>query len=114
MSSSTIYRSGVGAGGRKNAGMGMGTWILTGFGLTTGAAATSDLLGVFPRAGRLMQGLSALLGPMLSTYTAVLIAATSVPVWQGARRELPFVFASSSAASAGSAAAILTPVEDAG
>jgi hypothetical protein len=94
--------------------MSMGTWILTGFGLTTGAAATSDLLGVFPRAGRLMQGLSALLGPMLSTYTAVLIAATSVPVWHGARRELPFVFASSLAASAGSAAAILTPVEDAG
>jgi len=61
-----------------------------------------------------MQGLSALLGPMLSTYTAVLIAATSVPVWHGARRELPFVFASSSAASAGSAAAILTPMEDAG
>jgi hypothetical protein len=30
------------------------------------------------------------------------------------RRELPFIFASSSAASAGSAAAILTPVEDAG
>src|ERR671933_380751 len=44
----------------------------------------------------------------------VLIADTSVPVWHEARRELPLVFAASSAASAGAAAAILTPVGDAG
>jgi DMSO reductase anchor subunit len=94
--------------------MSVGTWILTLFGTSTGAAAASDLLGVYPRAGRAMAILSALLGPALSTYTAVLFAATSVPVWHGARRELPFVFAASSSASAGSAAAILTPVEDAG
>ena len=50
----------------------------------------------------------------LATYTAVLIADTSVPVWYEARRELPLIFAASSAASAGAAAAILTPVGDAG
>jgi hypothetical protein len=94
--------------------MSVGTWILTVFGSSTGAAAASDILGVYPRAGRVMEGLSALLGPALSTYTAVLIADTSVPVWHGARRELPFVFAASSTASAGAAAAILTPIEEAG
>lgn len=94
--------------------MSMGTWILTAFGLSTGAATASDVLGIFPKAGRFMQSTSALLGPALSTYTAVLIADTSVPVWHEARRELPFVFAASSAAGAGAAAAILVPVKDAG
>jgi hypothetical protein len=54
------------------------------------------------------------LGLPLATYTAVLVADTSVPVWHEARRDLPLVFAASSAASAGAAAAILAPVEDAG
>ncbi len=94
--------------------MNLGTWILTAFGTSTGVAAASDVLGVFPTAGRLSAGLSTLLGPALSTYTAVLVADTSVPVWHEARRELPLVFAASSAASAGAAAAILTPVKDAG
>jgi hypothetical protein len=94
--------------------MSMGTWILTTFGPSTGIAAASDVLGIFPRLGRLFGGLSALLGPALSTYTAVLVADTSVPVWHEARRELPLVFAAGSAASAGAAAAILTPVEYAG
>jgi DMSO reductase anchor subunit len=94
--------------------MSVGTWILTVFGTSTGIAVTSDVLGVYPRPGRVMEVISALLGPALSTYTAVLIADTSVPVWHGARRELPFVFAASSMASAGSAAAILTPVDEAG
>lgn len=94
--------------------MSLGTWILSAFGTTTGLAAASEVLGIYPKAGRLAQALSALLGPALSTYTAVLISDTSVPVWHGARRELPFVFAASSAASAGSAATILTPAEEAG
>src|SRR5215217_5758874 len=94
--------------------MSMGTWILTAFGTTTGVAAASDVLGFFPRAGRLSEAVSALLGPALSTYTAVLVADTSVPVWHEARRELPLVFAASSAASAGAAATIFTPPEDAG
>ena len=59
-------------------------------------------------------GLGAVLGPALSTYTAVLIADFSIPVWHGARRELTLVFAVSSAASAGSAAAILTSTQEAG
>ena len=94
--------------------MSVGTWVLSLFGTSTAVAVASDLLGIFPRAGRVSEGLSAALGPALSTYTAVLIADTSVPVWHGARRELPLVFASSSAASAGAMASLLTPVETAG
>lgn len=94
--------------------MSVGTWVLSAFGLSTGVAAASDVLGTFPRLGRLSEIVSGLLGPALSTYTAVLVADTSVPVWHEARRDLPLVFAASSAASAGAAAAILTPVEEAG
>jgi len=93
--------------------MSVGTWILSVFGSATGAAVATEVLGVFPRLGRAMRVLSALLGPALSTYTAVLITDTSVPVWHEARRELPLVFAASSAASAGAAAAMLTPTKDA-
>jgi len=94
--------------------MSVGTWVLSGFGPAAGIAAVSDVLGIFPRLGRACEAVSALLGPALATYTAVLIADTSVPVWHEARRVLPFLFAASSAASAGAAAAILTPIEDAG
>ena len=94
--------------------MSIGTWILCGFGPATGIAAVSDILGIFPRLGRACEAFSALLGPALATYTAVLVADTSVPVWHEARGELPLLFAASSVASAGAAAAILTSVEDAG
>src|ERR671933_25226 len=93
--------------------MSMGTWILSSFGTAEGIAAVADVLVVFPRLGRAAEALAALLGPALSTYTAVLIADTSVPVWHEARRELPLVFAGSSAASAGAAAIILTPMDEA-
>jgi hypothetical protein len=94
--------------------MNVGTWVLSAFGSTTALAVAYDLLGLFPRLGRISEVLSALLGLPLATYTAVLIADTSVPVWHEARRELPLIFAASSAASAGAAAAILTPIGDAG
>src|SRR5919107_4918027 len=94
--------------------MSVGTWVLSAFGATTSVAVVHELLGVFPRLGPLSEAISAVLGLPLATYTAVLIADTSVPVWHEARRELPLVFAASSAATAGAAAAILTPVEEAG
>ncbi len=94
--------------------MSVGTWVLSAFGTSAGIAATSDVLGVFPRLGRTAEAASALLGPPLAAYTAVLVADTSVPVWHEARRELPLVFTASSAASAGAAAMISTPTEDAG
>jgi hypothetical protein len=50
----------------------------------------------------------------VASYTAVLVADTAVPAWHDAFRELPFVFVSSAAASAGGAGALLTPVAGAG
>jgi len=94
--------------------MSVGTWILLAFGTSSGIVAATDVLGVFPRLGKAAETVAALLGPALATYTAVLVADTSVPVWHEARRELPLVFAASSAASAGAAATIFTPPEDAG
>jgi hypothetical protein len=93
--------------------MSVGSWILTLSGATTTLATAHAWLGAFPRMGRLAKPLAALLGLPLSTYTAALVANTAVPVWHEARRELPFVFGSGAALSAGAAAAILTPTEDA-
>jgi hypothetical protein len=94
--------------------MSVGSWVLSGFGTATTLAAAHALLGRFPRLGRLGKAGAAALGPALSTYTAVLIADTSVPAWHEAWRELPFLFVGSSMASAGAAAAALTPVTHAG
>jgi hypothetical protein len=94
--------------------MNMGSWILATTGSTAAIATAHETLGLFGRLGRLARALSALSGLPLATYTAALISNTAVPVWHEGRRELPFVFAGSSAASAGAAAAIVTPVRDAG
>jgi formate-dependent nitrite reductase membrane component NrfD len=106
--------------------MSIGSWILSGFSAATGAAVASELAGAIrPRGlvrpldlirpfGLVAQGASALLGTGVATYTAVLVSDTAVPAWHEGRREMPFVFAGSASASAGGAAAILTPVADAG
>ncbi|MDQ3456389.1 MAG: polysulfide reductase, partial [Actinomycetota bacterium] len=58
-------------------------------------------VGRHPRLGRLAGAGATVLGPAMTTYTAVLLAATAVPGWHEAHRELPFVFARSALASAG-------------
>jgi hypothetical protein len=93
--------------------MNMGSWLLTAAGVSTGIATAHDTLGLFPRIGRGSRMAAALFGLPLSTYTAALLANTAVPVWHEARRELPFVFAGSAAASAGAAATIVTPSQQA-
>jgi hypothetical protein len=60
------------------------------------------------------EAVSFLSGPPLATYTGALLANTAIPVWSEARDELPALFGSSAAASAGAAAAIFTPTEQAG
>jgi hypothetical protein len=62
-----------------------------------------------PRARVFAETTAGLLGPFLSTYTGALVADSVVPAWHEARRELPLLFAAGSAASAGGAAALLTP-----
>jgi formate-dependent nitrite reductase membrane component NrfD len=94
--------------------MSMGTWLITLFGPASGGAALSDLTGLFPGLGALCAWLAALIGPAVSTYTAVLTADTAIPAWHEAWRELPLVFAGGSAASAGAAAVLVTPPGDAG
>jgi DMSO reductase anchor subunit len=94
--------------------MSVGSWILAASGGTTALAVGSELTGLYPRAGRTAKVASALLGMPLATYTAGLVANTAVPVWHNARFTLPFVFAGSSAASAGAAATVLTPARHAG
>jgi hypothetical protein len=94
--------------------MSVGSWILSAAGTATAFAAASRLLGLFPALGRPASIAAGVLGMPLSTYTATLISNTSVPVWHGARRELPFVFAGGAAASAGAAVSLVTPARHAG
>ena len=89
--------------------MNVGSWILLGFGTATGGAAVSEFTGLLRPLGRLALLIAGTVGPVLSTYTAVLVSNTAVPVWHEARRVLPFVFAGSAMASAGGLAAVLTP-----
>jgi formate-dependent nitrite reductase membrane component NrfD len=94
--------------------MSVGSWILSATGLCAALANARELLGLFPRLGRAAQWATVILGPGLSTYTATLIANTAVPVWHEARDELPFVFAATSAATAGAIVLAVTPPEHAG
>jgi Polysulphide reductase, NrfD len=89
--------------------MSVGSWILAASGTSTAVATLSTLTGLYPRVGRAAKLAAAVSGMPLATYTAGLLANTSVPVWHDARLTLPFVFGGSSAASAGAAAVISTP-----
>lgn len=89
--------------------MSVGTWVLTAFAPAAVGAAVCEWRGRLPRSARLLEVVAGGLGPVMATYTAVLLADTAVPAWHGARRQLPLVFASTAAASAGAAAALLTP-----
>jgi Polysulphide reductase, NrfD len=86
--------------------MSIGSWTLAASTAAIGLATARSVLGWFPRLGR-AAGATAVLGPALSTYTAVLVADTAIPAWHEARRELPYVFAAGSAMSAGSAVALV-------
>ncbi len=93
--------------------MSVGSWILAGSGTATGVAAANAWLRLFPRSAPFAKAAAALLGMPLSTYTAALVANTSVPVWHGARQTLPFAFAGGAAASAGAVLTAVTPPEQA-
>jgi hypothetical protein len=92
---------------RPTSPLSMGSWTLFTF---APAAAGSWLLhevDVLPRVGRLAGAVAALLGPVMSTYTGVLVADTAIPAWHEAHRHLPFLFSASSAASAGAVVTML-------
>jgi formate-dependent nitrite reductase membrane component NrfD len=105
--------------------MSVGTWILTAYGPLAGAAAAGDLADLLPRPltrlGAPLRVLAApagigaaALGGGVASYTAVLLANTATPAWHEARRELPFVFVGSAAASAGGLGMLGAPVVQAG
>jgi Polysulfide reductase len=94
--------------------MSVGSWILFVSGGASNTAAALELLGIAKPVKLLAEGVSFAAGGPLSTYTGTLIANTAIPVWSEARDELPWLFGASATASAGAAAALVTPREAAG
>src|SRR4051794_13507003 len=102
--------------------MSVGTWLLSAFSLPAGLAAAAELPGLVPPPLRgLVDGVahpagvaSALVAPGVATYTAVLLADTSVPSWHEAWPELPFVFAGSALSGSAGLAMLLAPAAEAG
>jgi hypothetical protein len=94
--------------------MNVGSWVLLFSGGASSTAALLDLAGRLKRVRTAAAIVSTLSGPPLATYTGVLISDTAVPVWHEARRELPWIFGASAAASAGAAASLFSHPRDAG
>ena len=94
--------------------MNLGSWVLLVNGGASTTAALLELAGRFRPVRVAASIVSALSGPPLATYTGVLLSDTAVPVWHEARRELPWIFGASSAASAGAAASMFVHPRDAG
>jgi formate-dependent nitrite reductase membrane component NrfD len=86
--------------------MSIGSWTLAGFGTFSGLAAISELLGLRSLA-RLFGLPAAGLGMLMSTYTGVLLSATSTPLWAVGYRHLPALFGATAVASANAAMSLL-------
>jgi formate-dependent nitrite reductase membrane component NrfD len=89
--------------------MSVGSWILVASSGATSTAAALELIGRLKPLKWAAELVSFASGPALATYTAALLANTANPVWSEARDELPWLFASSAAASAGAMVTALTP-----
>lgn len=117
--------------------MSVGSWLLAAYAPGAGLAALSELRRPGPvpgwcrprpargprpprprlsgpRTARAAGLWSALVAPAVASYTAVLLSQTAVPAWHEAHPQLPFVFAGSTAASAGGAGMVFAPVAEAG
>jgi hypothetical protein len=94
--------------------MSVGSWVMTFSALSSNGAAALEFLELAKPLKLTLEAVSALLGPAMATYTAVLIANTAVPVWHEARHDLPPLFAAASAASAGAAAVMVVAPREAG
>jgi Polysulphide reductase, NrfD len=90
--------------------MSVGSWLLAGYGPAAAVAALSAVTGRLPRLGALATATAALIGPAVTTYTAVLISDTAVPAWHGGHREMPYLFAGSGANAAGGLGLLAAPV----
>jgi formate-dependent nitrite reductase membrane component NrfD len=94
--------------------MNIGSWVLLVSGGASTTAAVLELLDWLKPVKIAAEAAATLAGPLLATYTGVLVADTAVPVWHEGRHELPWIFGASAAASAGAAAAMFVPPRDAG
>lgn len=116
--------------------MSVGSWILTAFGGFSGLAIAAELAPQVRRLGAQAGGArgsvmtllarsleladgpatagSALFGPPLAAYTAVLLADTATPTWHESYRELPFVFVSSANLAAAGLALVAVPTSQNG
>lgn len=105
--------------------MSIGSWILGSFAsaaaLTAAVEADELVGGVLPakvrglldKAAGPAGAVAGVFGGPLAGYTAVLLANTSNPTWNDAKKHLPYVFVSSASAAASGAAMVFTPVESA-
>ena len=94
--------------------MSVGSWILAFSSAASSAAAFLNAIGRLRRTSDVARTASAVSGAPLAVYTATLLSDTAIPVWHEARHELPFLFGASAVASAGAAAAIAVPPDEAG
>ena len=99
---------------RPSSAMSMGSWTLASFSgaATTAALAPRMLPNRFGERLGDVGGLAAmLLGPILGTYTGVLLGDTAVPIWEHTRRELPLLFGASAVAGTADVLDLLQPDE---
>jgi len=94
--------------------MNIGSWVLLVSGGASNTAALLELLGWLKPVKLAAEAAAAVAGPLLATYTGVLISNTAVPVWHEGRQELPSIFGASAAASAGAAACLFLDPDEAG
>jgi formate-dependent nitrite reductase membrane component NrfD len=81
---------------RPSSPMSVGSWVLTFFGSFAGASVLFGRSFVGDAAGIA----AGLLGMPLASYTSVLLSNSAVPVWQEARRTMPFLFIGSAISAA--------------
>ena len=94
--------------------MSVGSWILFLSNGSSNTAAGLELTGRLRPVKWLAEFVSFATGAPLATYTGTLIANTAIPVWHEARKELPWLFGASAAASAGAATTMFMPQGEAG
>jgi len=94
--------------------MSVGSWILFVSGGASNTAAALELLGRLRPVKWAAELVSFATGAPLATYTGTLLADTAIPVWHEARKELPWLFGASAAASAGAATALFLPIGESG
>lgn len=82
--------------------MNVGTFVFSFFSGATTLGFALDAAGVTPFATPL-KAVAAAIGPVMSTYTGVLISDTAVPAWHEGRGSLPALFAAGAAMSAAGA-----------